>query len=578
MAAAPGSVHRFRVRCGTLPAIALAAAAICVPSHAHADSRPPVAGSAVAAELRQTIASGHLSLLRAPNFRQIQSSVSAVYEQNAYVPLWIEGATVTSKGSAILEALSRSGSKGLHPEDYDAALLRGWAARIGDSGGAGQDVAMLDLALTVDLMRYASALHEGRVDPRTVHFAIRPKDRLDPAAFIRDYLASDQGLPALLAQVEPPFRGYRNTLAALVRYRQLASEESPRMPVRPRRPLQPGQSYADVGTLADRLALLGDLSPAPGVQNGVYGGALVDAVKRLQSRHGLAATGSLDAVTWRALTTPLSRRIEQLELTLERWRWLPSTVTPTIVVNIPEFELRAYDENRQLALRMHVIVGKAYRHRTPVFEDKLETIIIRPWWNVPLNIQRNEMIPEIRSHPEYLTKNNLQVFDNAGNPAPKPALDELLQGLSLGELRLRQEPGETNSLGLLKFDFPNDYSIYMHGTPARQLFSQARRDFSHGCIRVEDPESLAAWVLRHDPAWNREKIAGACNADVTRRIAVSPPISVLVLYGTAVVEEDGSVHFFDDLYGYDAELKKALGAGGEQRQSPSASARQQGGD
>ena len=556
----PCSVHSFCVRYGALITYACVGVAICAPLRSDSERLPPVAVSQTSAELRQIIASGRLSSLHIPDFRDIQPSLSALYEQNAYAPLWLAEAIVTPKGEAIMNELDGSGSKGLNPEDYDSAALRPWAFRIRDAGGTAHDFAALDLALTVDLMRYAAALHQGRIDPHRVHFAIRPKDRLDSAGFVRDYLASDQSLSALLTQIEPPFRGYRNTLAALVQYRQLASQESSKLPQWPRLPLRSGQNYPDISTLAERLVLLGDLPSETAVQSGKYDGAIVDAVKKLQARHGLAVTGTLDAVTWRALTTPLSKRVEQLELTLERWRWLPSMVTPAIVVNIPEFELRAYDENRQLALRMHVIVGKAYRRRTPVFEDKLETVIIRPWWNVPRSIQRDEMIPEIRSHPEYLEKNQLRAFDNDGNPAPVPAGEELLNRLNTGELRLRQEPGPSNSLGLLKFDFPSDYSVYMHGTPARQLFSQARRDFSHGCIRVEDPDSLAEWVLRHDSAWSREKITSASNGERTFRIPVLPPVTVLVLYGTAVVEEDGSVHFFDDLYGYDAELKAALNA------------------
>lgn len=557
----PCSVHSFCVRYGALITYACVGVAICAPLRSDSERLPPVAVSQTSAELRQIIASGRLSSLHIPDFRDIQPSVSALYEQNAYAPLWLAEAIVTPKGEAIMNELDGSGSKGLNPEDYDSAALRPWAFRIRDAGGTAHDFAALDLALTVDLMRYAAALHQGRIDPHRVHFAIRPKDRLDSAGFVRDYLASDQSVSALLTQIEPPFRGYRNTLAALVQYRQLASQESSKLPQRPRLPVRSGQNYSDISTLAERLVLLGDLPSETAVQSGKYDGAIVDAVKKLQARHGLAVTGTLDAVTWRALTTPLSKRVEQLELTLERWRWLPSMVTPAIVVNIPEFQLRAFDDNGQLALRMQVIVGKAYRHRTPVFEDNLEAVIIRPWWNVPLRIQRNEMVPELSANPNYLSENRLQVVDQNNQPVPLPTQQELLKNLQSGDLRLRQEPGPANSLGLLKFDFPNNYSVYMHGTPARQLFSQARRDFSHGCIRVEDPEALAEWVLRRDPSWNRSKIAASCNGERTIKIAVSPPITVLVLYGTAVVEENGEVHFFDDVYGYDAELKKALASG-----------------
>lgn len=532
----------------------------------------PVAGNAppssspaseLAGELRLLIISGHLEGLRWPDFRDVQPGVSAAYAAGGYSPLWIENGLLTMKGQSVLAALRLSAAKGLRPEDYDAVTLARWAGDGRGTGAAAHDLARLDLALTLNLMRYASALHQGRVDPHRVRFAIRQKDRLDAAAFVHEFVASNKDLPELLAQLEPPFRGYRSTLEALARVQQLAAKEPLKMPVRPSLPLQRGRSYSDVSGLAERLAYLGDLNPSS--RNGppprTYDGPVWEAVKRFQSRHGLPASGILDAPTWRALTTPLSRRVEQLQLTLERWRWLPSVVRPAIVVNIPEFQLRAFDDNGQLALRMQVIVGKAYRHRTPVFEDNLEAVIIRPWWNVPLRIQRNEMVPELSANPNYLSENRLQVVDQNNQPVPLPTQQELLKNLQSGDLRLRQEPGPANSLGLLKFDFPNNYSVYMHGTPARQLFSQARRDFSHGCIRVEDPEALAEWVLRRDPSWNRSKIAASCNGERTIKIAVSPAITVLVLYGTAVVEENGEVHFFDDVYGYDAELKKALASG-----------------
>lgn len=536
-----------------------AAALLCaLPSSRAAGQNTPVVP--VTAELRKIVSSGQLKELRWPAFRNLMPGVSVVYEQTGYGPLWIVAGQITPKGQAVLDALLLAADKGLDPEEYDARKLANWAERLKSAGGTQErELAALDAAITVELMRYASALHQGRVDPRQVHFAIRPKDRLDPGKFVRDYLQSARSLPELLAEIEPPFRGYRRTLAALVQYQELASREPAQMPLRPRLPLKKGQSYGDMQHLVARLELLGDLqgSPATAGPSGIYDGAAFEAMQRFQRRHGLPATGTVDAATWRAFTMPLSRRVEQLQLTLERWRWLPSAVMPAVVVNIPEFELRAYDENRELALRMHVIVGKSYRHKTPVFEDKLEFVIVRPWWNVPLSIQREEMVPELRAHPDYLQKNHLQAFDRANRPVAAPP-QQLLEQLASGELRLRQQPGPDNSLGLLKFDFPNNYSVYMHGTPARQLFSQSRRDFSHGCIRLEDPESLAAWVLQHDPAWNRETITAAMTGDRTIRIPVVPPVTVLVVYGTAFVEENGEARFYSDLYGYDRELRQAL--------------------
>jgi L,D-transpeptidase YcbB len=333
------------------------------------------------------------------------------------------------------------------------------------------------------------------------------------------------------------------------------------LPSRPHGNLKPGQAYADLPALAARLALLGDLALPQGVQGDVYQEPIINAMKKFQRRHGLPPSGILDAPTYRALTTPLSKRVLQLQLTLERWRWLRADILPAVVVNIPEFELRAFDGNHHVALKMHVIVGKAYRHRTPVFEDTLESIVIRPYWNVPGSIQKAEIVPNLRRDPGYLEKHHFQVVDPANRPQATPSRDELLARLATGGLRVRQMPGPANSLGLLKFNFPNQYNVYMHGTPQQNLFSQSRRDFSHGCIRVEDPVSLATWVLQGEGNWSRDRIVDAMNASGTVTIPVRRPITVLLLYGSAVVEETGEVHFFDDIYGHDASLERQLAHG-----------------
>jgi murein L,D-transpeptidase YcbB/YkuD len=558
-----GFYHIGVVRDWKALAASLAAVAICAWIESDAGNHSATGYLAPVSEVRQILTSEKLAELCEPDFGGIDSSISGVYEQNGFVPLWISGAGLSPKGQAILDALRLSAARGLNPEDYDVLLLDAWARRLQTSPPIdSRQIAVFDVALTVELTRYAADLHQGRIDPRQVRFAIRPKDRLEPASFLREYLATTRSLADLLEQAEPPFSGYKRTLAALVHYQQLAAQELPQLPARPRLPLRPGENYADLPVLAGRLELLGDLAPhlTGSADNGVYEGPVVEAVRRFQKRHGITETGTIDSATWKALTTPLSKRVEQLALTLERWRWMPSTVRPAIVVNIPEFELRAYNEKRELELRMRVIVGRAYRHKTPVFEDNLESIVVRPWWNVPLSIQRGEMVPQIRRNPDYLLKNRLQILDRNNQPVAWNSQEPLADRLASGDLHLRQEPGPENSLGLLKFDFPNNYSVYMHGTPAHQLFSRGRRDFSHGCIRVQDPGSLAEWVLRGDPNWNRALIAAACEADRTIRIALRQPVAVLVLYGTAVVEENGEAHFFDDIYGYDAELEKALTA------------------
>jgi murein L,D-transpeptidase YcbB/YkuD len=258
----------------------------------------------------------------------------------------------------------------------------------------------------------------------------------------------------------------------------------------------------------------------------------------------------------------LSRRIVQLQLTLERWRWLPPDLPQRLIaVNVPEFQLRAFDDHHP-SLAMRVVVGKAFpEHQTPVFEDEVKYLIFRPYWNVPIGITRKELIPEIKKNPAYLEKHGFEVVNHKGQAVSGVADRVVLARLNSGEYEIRQKPGPGNSLGLIKFVFPNNYDVYLHGTPERALFAHSQRAFSHGCVRIENPEALAAWVLRDDPAWTDTRIQAAMNATDPTRVKLLKPIPVLVLYGTALVDENEEVHFFADIYGQDALLERALARG-----------------
>lgn len=256
------------------------------------------------------------------------------------------------------------------------------------------------------------------------------------------------------------------------------------------------------------------------------------------------------------------RHIRQLQLVLERWRWVPhSFPRPPIVVNIPEFRLRAYDNQYRPELEMKVVVGKAYRHKTPVFSNQMTYVIFRPYWDVPLSIQRAELVPKIEKDPTYLAKNDYEIVDSRRHVVSGPVTPEVLDDLRSGKLSIRQIPGDKNALGHIKFLFPNEYNVYLHGTPAKALFLRSRRDFSHGCIRVEKPEELAEWVLRGMPGWNMDRIRAAENGEISHRVDLNQPIPVLIVYGTAVVGPSGEVQFFDDIYGYDAALAELLDHG-----------------
>jgi murein L,D-transpeptidase YcbB/YkuD len=284
------------------------------------------------------------------------------------------------------------------------------------------------------------------------------------------------------------------------------------------------------------------------------------AVKHFQERHGLSATGQLDRATVAQLNTPLSQRVRQLQLTLERWRWLPQTLSrPVVIVNIPEFRLYAVEPNHQIAMTMNIVVGRVYRYQTPVFMGEIRDIIFRPSWNVPVPILREEFLPKLADAGGYLAENSYEIVDPQGRivegAESSPALKDKLRR---GEWFLRQKPGPENSLGLIKFEIPNPYDVYLHGTPSEESFAHSRRDFSHGCIRVEHPAALALWILRGNPEWTEERIAEAMNGEDTVRVAVAAPVATWILYGTAVVDQAGKVHFFRDIYGHDASLQEAL--------------------
>jgi len=269
--------------------------------------------------------------------------------------------------------------------------------------------------------------------------------------------------------------------------------------------------------------------------------------------------------TFNVLTTSFAKRVRQIDLTLERWRWLPPFETPPIIVNIPQFRLFAFRTTEDRVadlLQMDVIVGKTYpRTQTPVFESDMRYVVFRPYWDIPPSILRNEMLPKIRANPGYLAAQRLQIVNGQGDNSPVvPPSPAAIEGLAAGKLRLRQMPGEDNALGLVKFMFPNTYNVYLHSTPAHRLFKESVRAFSHGCIRVSDPLALATYVMRDEPGgWTREKIDATMSGSTTVRVNLEHPIRVLILYGTALATEAGPILFFDDLYGLDRKLEHQLG-------------------
>jgi murein L,D-transpeptidase YcbB/YkuD len=296
----------------------------------------------------------------------------------------------------------------------------------------------------------------------------------------------------------------------------------------------------------------------------LYDGALVDAVKSFQGRHGLDPDGVIGAGTLETLNVPLAHRVRQLELAMERMRWLPDMHDrASIFVNVALYRLWANDPaSGQEPERMRVVVGQSLDHQTPIFLEQMEYVVFRPYWNPPYGITRKEILPKARRDPSYLARQHYEIVASGDDGAPAlPVTPRNLDQVAAGRLFIRQTPGPHNSLGLVKFMFPNDDQVYMHGTPAQSLFSRARRDFSHGCIRLEDPARLAAWVLRDQPDWTPERIKTAMDGSRPTRVNLKRPITVVLFYDTVHVNSEGVVFFVDDIYGHDRALDAALRKG-----------------
>jgi murein L,D-transpeptidase YcbB/YkuD len=510
-------------------------------------------------ELLDLVAAGRLETLLRPDFGDYQAELREFYGFHDYALAWVQGSQPTLKARAVIKLLQAADDKGLLADDYDGSR---WAERLASLETSGRralepELLRFDLALSICALRYISDLHLGRINPGRLHnsFDVAPDIR-GPADFLWGKVVPADDVEAALDPVEPPFPAYRRLVKAVRMYQELARQDDGELlPPAARGVVKPGNRYSGVPRLTRLLRLLGDLPPGESPDPAIYAGALVVAVKSFQRRHGLEPDGLLGAETLQELNTPLGRRLSQLRLSLERWRWLPPRFArPPIIVNIPEFRLYAGDSRPQ-----RIVVGMAFEHETPVFDSLLTGVEFRPPWNVPMSIQLKELVPQIEQDPTYLARQDIEITDGEGRVVSTGTVSAaLLSLLQAGRLHLRQRPGPHNSLGLVKFLMPNEHGVYLHGTPSQRGFFQARRDLSHSCIRVEDPGALAAWVLRDRPEWTAQRIRAAMEGTQTVAVKLAEPITVLIQYATAVVEDDGEVRFFNDLYSHDAAEEPAF--------------------
>lgn len=496
-----------------------------------------------------------------------RNELTALSHAGGYAPLWIDAAGRPGRSARdALALLAGASADGLNPMDYRSAALGALASTLDAAEPPStRDVARFELGLSLHTLRFFRHLHIGRVDPRSIGFRMTaPADTHDFAAQLHSAIA-DGRVTESANDLTPPLALYRSLRDMLARYRQLAGDPTLEALTVPDTTVRPGEPYPGVDALRRRLAAFGDLpTDTPGPSRAAYEGALVDAVARFQVRHGLESDGIIGKRTRAALEVPLSVRVRQIELALERLRWLPHLAGDRFVaVNIPMFRLWAWDavpSSGAPSFAMDVVVGRALDTRTPVFVEEMRYVIFRPYWNVPPGILRRDILPAIERDPEYLRQHDMEIVRGLGDDAPPvlPTADNLSL-LRSGLLRVRQRPGPTNAMGLVKFIFPNDENVYIHDTPAQEWFGRARRDFSGGCVRVEDPVALAQWVLGDQPGWTRDRILSAMNGSGPHRVNLARPIQVILFYVTAVVmPEDGTIRFAEDIYGHDTRLDRAL--------------------
>jgi murein L,D-transpeptidase YcbB/YkuD len=499
-----------------------------------------------------------------------------LYQQNGYRLLWIVGGKPTAAAISLLQELRQAGDRGLDPQDYAGARLDALLADTLKTSLSGANPwAPFDAGLTLAGLRFLWDLHYGRIDPAAVgHNLTMNRIALDIPTTLA-HLATAVDVPVALDSLEPQFEHYQLLKKQLSRYRDLASEEAINaLPPLPAKSVKPGNDYAGAAQLLHLLAALGDAAPQRGTQpvpqspplppSRTFTPYLSEALKSFQSRHGEKPDGILGAATFAELSRPLSSRVRQIELTMERWRWLPSElISAPIIVNIPQFRLFAFEstvDSEAQIRQMDVIVGKSFEAtQTPVFSADMTYVIFHPYWEVPYSIALKEIVPGARKNLAYIARHEMEIVSGFGNSAVVlPVTAGNIERIARGTLHVRQKPGPNNSLGLIKFMLPNPYNVYLHGTPAQALFGESRRDFSHGCVRVSDPVALAEYVLRGSPEWTREKILSAMNGESPLTVTLKKPIRVFIVYGTVLANEQGTILFFDDIYGHDARLEQAL--------------------
>ncbi len=510
----------------------------------------------------------------------MRKHVGAFYAVRDFEPIWVLNEGLNERARKVLAQLSEADKDGLRPLDYLPASLNGFT----DDGAAlGNDpvsLARLEIEVTRAALMYARHATAGRLIPKRVdsNMSVKPK-AVDPSLALENL--SDSDTPGdYLAGLFPKLAEYAKFRSALSKYRSLAKHMTSE-PIPGGRVIRPGEDDPRIEAIRRRLIELGsyqlDVSEDTHLDSEqsedvpvrtseailtsiTYDGSLANAVRSFQKKRGLSVDGIIGGSTINALNGTYESQIRTLTANMERMRWLPDNLgSRYIIVNQAAYELRLMD-NDSITHKARVIVGKP-KHQTPVISNSMSYIVFNPYWNVPRSIATKEMLPKLVTDPSYLARQGYEVFYNGGGTREQIYSEDVYWDEVEKEtfnFHFRQPPGPRNALGRLKFMFPNRHNIYLHDTPTKSLFKRSARAFSHGCVRLHNPQRLAEILLRSDKGWSAGRIKRMINTGVNQRINLKRKVPIHLTYFTAWTDGNGELTFKRDMYRRDARLIQAL--------------------
>ncbi|HXA00402.1 MAG TPA: L,D-transpeptidase family protein [Cytophagaceae bacterium] len=500
-------------------------------------------------------------LVKNPDFKEYRNKIIKFYVNRGFKLAWSKQGEFLPQAAMFLNLVKVSEKDGFDVERFHNKNLRALYTLASDEDNHENldQIKLrtdLDMLLTSAFFKYAHDEWKGAVDPKKEEWFANTK-KIKYGKTLEAILADQKDANPFIV-MEPLHKEYHHLKSLLTKYQEIQKRGGwPAIELKDKKKLIKGDTNTAVVNLKKRLQVSGDLTNKN--TDSIFDAVTEDAVKKFQTRHGLDIDGVIAGSTLEELNISVEDRIRQIEINMERWRWVPERISDQyIMVNIPEFVLHVYEKDKEV-WNMRVIVGKQASH-TPIFNDELEYIVINPSWNVPKDISVKEILPLMQKDSTYLKRQRMEMFvgESSKSAVDPSSIDWKSVNPQNFNYRFRQMPGDDNALGIIKFLFPNEYSVYLHDTPTHSLFERSERGFSHGCIRIQNAIKMADYLLRDNPDWDHDKIIETIKSKEEKYIPLVKKIPVYILYFTVWIDPQGTAHFQKDIYGHDKKLEKEL--------------------